>query len=396
MTVVYFDRSKKIFARRQKTPLFWGKDKELLPFSGQLNRECSFRLVLKGEAAGPIIGILATKSQKGVISGSRDFYIRIQQKLQEKAGGLSFLFSLEDIRGETINGLFWDTGNGKWLRAIFPLPDTVYNRISSREEELAESFLQFSALLKQKGIPFFNPHFLNKYHLYETLLQQPEIAPFLPETVQVTDQNHFYCFLEQHRDVYVKPAARSQGYGIRRVIQHENGQFEYACPYSSRKFTDFAAVWWEIGKLLEKEAYLAQKTVQTVPLEGKKYDYRVHTHFNGKQYEVTGVGIRLARPGGITTHTAKGGEAAPLPPGANTSIVKEITPLIAACGTALSKAYGFFGEFTADIAPGLDGSLYLFELNAKPMEFDEPEIEEKKTEKLVDLFYMLSGYGPDD
>jgi len=102
--------------------------------------------------------------------------------------------------------------------------------------------------------------------------------------------------------------------------------------------------------------------------------------------------VRVARPGGMTTHTAKGGETLVLSSREKTEIEKKLAPLISACGNALAESYGFFGEFTADIAPGNEDSFYLFELNAKPMSFDEPEIETAKTQKLADLFYAVTGF----
>lgn len=102
---------------------------------------------------------------------------------------------------------------------MFPFPDVVYNRIRKRKEELEEDFRRFTRLLRQKRIPFFNPHFLNKYEVYEKLKQDPTIAGFLPETALISDKSSFHAFLLKHKDVYIKPAARSQGYGIRRIVQ---------------------------------------------------------------------------------------------------------------------------------------------------------------------------------
>ncbi|MCB6745831.1 YheC/YheD family protein, partial [Anaerostipes hadrus] len=89
---------------------------------------------------------------------------------------------------------------------------------------------------------------------------------------------------------------------------------------------------------------------------------------------------------------AKGGETLVLSSNEKMEIKKKIAPVISACGNALAESYGFFGEFTADIAPGNEGGFYLFELNAKPMSFDEPEIEAAKTRKLADLFYAITGF----
>ncbi|MEK6459997.1 YheC/YheD family protein [Heyndrickxia faecalis] len=389
MTVIWFDRKEKMFKRTTPSPLFWGKEAELIPFSAKLGEETPHRLMLKGASAGPLIGILISKSKKA-ISGDRDFFIAIQQALQEKQGGLSFLFSLADISAH-ITGVFWDVKQEKWHRAMFPLPDVVYNRIRKREEESGEDFHRFTTLLQQKRIPFFNPHFLNKYDVYEKLKQDPAIAGFLPETALISDEDSLHAFLLTHKDVYIKPAARSQGYGIRRIVKGPCETWTFYTP-KSRLSASFSDVWQEIGLLAEKETYIVQETVPTLLLDGRKYDYRVHVHYDGTGYRVTSIGVRVARPGGMTTHTAKGGETLVLSSREKTEIEKKLAPLISACGNALAESYGFFGEFTADIAPGNEDSFYLFELNAKPMSFDEPEIETAKTQKLADLFYAVTGF----
>ncbi|KYC73278.1 glutathione synthetase [Bacillus coagulans] len=390
MTAIWFDRKEKIFKRTAPSPLFWGKEAELLPFSTKPGEETPYRLMLKGASAGPLIGILISKSKKA-ISGDRDFFIAIQQTLQEKQGGLSFLFSLADISAH-ITGVFWDVKQEKWHRAMFPFPDVVYNRIRKRKEELEEDFRRFTRLLRQKRIPFFNPHFLNKYEVYEKLKQDPAIAGFLPETALISDKSSFHAFLLKHKDVYIKPAARSQGYGIRRIVQGPYEAWTFYTPQSAHLPASFSDVWEEIGPFAEKETYIVQETVPTALLDGRKYDYRVHAHYNGTGYRITGIGVRVARPGGMTTHTAKGGETLVLSSNEKMEIKKKIAPVISACGNALAESYGFFGEFTADIAPGNEGGFYLFELNAKPMSFDEPEIEAAKTRKLADLFYAITGF----
>ncbi|MED4313535.1 glutathione synthetase, partial [Heyndrickxia coagulans] len=76
MTAIWFDRKEKIFKRTAPSPLFWGKEAELLPFSAKPGEETPYRLMLKGASAGPLIGILISKSKKA-ISGDRDFFIAI-------------------------------------------------------------------------------------------------------------------------------------------------------------------------------------------------------------------------------------------------------------------------------------------------------------------------------
>ncbi|MCC5399972.1 hypothetical protein LMQ13_13720, partial [Staphylococcus aureus] len=62
------------------------------------------------------------------------------------------------------------------------------------------------------------------------------------------------------------------------------------------------------------------------------------------------------------------------------------------CGEVLTKKYGFIGEFSIDACVDKEGNYYLFEVNAKPMLFDEVEIEEKRCQQLVKLFYTQTNF----
>ncbi|MBR8645638.1 hypothetical protein KEH51_21385 [[Brevibacterium] frigoritolerans] len=46
------------------------------------------------------------------------------------------------------------------------------------------------------------------------------------------------------------------------------------------------------------------------------------------------------------------------------------------------KKIGFLGEFSIDIGEDESGSLFIYEVNSKPMQFDEEEIE---TNRLLHL-----------
>ena len=66
--------------------------------------------------------------------------------------------------------------------------------------------------------------------------------------------------------------------------------------------------------------------------------------------------------------------------------------LISECGKEMSKHFGFIGEFSADIGLSKGGQLYMYELNAKPMIFDEPDIQRHGAKQLISLFDELAGF----
>ena len=61
-------------------------------------------------------------------------------------------------------------------------------------------------------------------------------------------------------------------------------------------------------------------------------------------------------------------------------------------GQLLTEELGYFGEFSLDAGITEKGNYVIYEVNSKPMSFDEPKIEEKRISALVDLFFRKTGF----
>jgi hypothetical protein len=55
--------------------------------------------------------------------------------------------------------------------------------------------------------------------------------------------------------------------------------------------------------------------------------------------------------------------------------------LMSKIGETLDDAYGPFGEFSVDLGMDRDNRCWIFEINSKPMVFDETDIQEKWEER---------------
>lgn len=76
----------------------------------------------------------------------------------------------------------------------------------------------------------------------------------------------------------------------------------------------------------------------------------------------------------MTTHVPAGGvviSTEDLPMKTDQEIIEK---LVSQCGKQLIAFYDDIGEFSADVGVTPDGKYYIFELNAKPMDFDEAPI----------------------
>ncbi|MDI4671622.1 hypothetical protein MKZ47_21450, partial [Pseudoalteromonas shioyasakiensis] len=96
----------------------------------------------------------------------------------------------------------------------------------------------------------------------------------------------------------------------------------------------------------------------------------------------------------VTTHVFHGGTILPYKEVKERIDEAALERLIALSGARLGERFGFVGEFSADIGVGSEQQLYIYEINAKPMVFDEPEIEARRLERLNQLFAELAHRTP--
>jgi hypothetical protein len=242
-----------------------------------------------------------------------------------------------------------------------------------------------------KGIPFFNPCFIDKYDLTTLFKEDPQLRPFLPATIPLEERMILADFLEEHRTIYLKPCLSSKGKGIYRLHLASDKQIQVYSIDNSYIFQNYDSFWewWKTSKQATK-TYIVQKAIKFATFEGNRFDSRVLCHFDEGIYKVTGVGIRISKSQNVTTHLPNGGTYISyqlLQTKEHDQFINTITPLI---GKALTNRYGFFGEFSIDAGISTSGDYFVYEVNSKPMSFEEEHIEENKLIKLCKLFYYCS------
>ena len=335
----------------------------------------------------PLIGIITAQKGNGAIAGNSRLFKSLQQKLIS-SGGISFVFTVEGIHENEIDGFVFSVRKNSWMKSQFPFPDVVYNRIPDRTVEQSEAVQNFFSRLKEKGIPFFNPCFIDKYELYQCFQHDSIISKFLPKTSLIENKQNLLKLLETHSSIYLKPCNSSKGNGIYRLAQSPS------LSLTGRKqqilYESYEQFWQEWGEKLLRKRYIAQEDIQSEQYNGKRFDFRILAHASGTHYVLTGIGIRQSQKQDITTHIPSGGRLVPyqlLQTASHDQFIQTIIPPI---GKTLSERYGFFGEFSIDAAVSKTGQYYIYEVNSKPMSFDEPEIESAKIAQLCRLFCQLA------
>jgi hypothetical protein len=393
MKIFYNEAACSWYQTSMKQDVTFGGKNTLLPYQKKRNSpSLAFQIHLENQHAGPFIGIITARKEDGTIAGNSALFIKLQKKLLLH-GGISYIFTPDDVHKDYINGYMYFPDVKQWKKIKAPYPDLVYNRIPFRKVEQEEPYETFFSILELNNIPFFNPCFLHKYELYTILENNHKLKNFLPKTMLVTDQQSLYTFLTFHSSVYLKPSHSAKGKGIFRLA-YRDPHLSLEGLKRKETYPEFADFWreWEM-ELLSKQ-YLVQEEINSRLYKGQKYDFRILAHAQKDHYIVTGVGVRQAEQQDITTHIPNGGKLLPYDLFHTEELDRFINMAVNLIGDTLTREYGFFGEFSIDAGVSIDGDYFIYEVNSKPMSFDETEIEEKKIEQLCALFFELTHFSP--
>lgn len=331
----------------------------------------------------PLVGILAGQHKEKRFSGDHDFYQSIDKALKMK-GGQAYVFTIADVENNIISG--YTNESGKWQKNKFPYPDIVYNRLPTFRQEKLKRAKQFFNMLSNRQIPYFNDSFFDKWDSYQLLRQSTQLQPFLLETVRVNDEEKAKFFLQKHGIVYAKPITGSTGEGIFVLTLLPNGSIlmrTHQRTYTLHK-AEFETLLTNLkGK---SKPYLLQKGITLQNQRGKSFDFRILMQKPDNVWQMTGIGVRQAKKNGITTHVPKGGtilSLTDLPVAVNRNLLNQLGTLAA---NAIDEKYRNIRECSLDIGLDTKGNYWVFEINSKPMSFDERDIEARRITTLVDTF----------
>lgn len=147
-----------------------------------------------------------------------------------------------------------------------------------------------------------------------------------------------------------------------------------------------------LHKRMNGKRYVIQEYIPLEQHQSRSYDFRVLAHFVSGEWFLTGIGVRWAGENQLTTHVLKGGKVLSLESLQKPVDNKVIQQLAVRTGNQLRKAYGNVREISIDVGKTKNQDYYIFEVNAKPMVFDEAAIENKRHTALIQIFFEESGF----
>ncbi len=353
---------------------------------------------------GPLIGILSVAKENRLL-GNRANFIDII-RTGKKLGALVYVFTPDDLDWERmqIHGRFYDTDRKQWERHIVPFPDVIYNRVPNRDYEAElEVSTTIQRLQQIPKLHLFNPQFFDKWELFQ-ILQSTDLQTYLPETKLLTDPQVLFQLLNKHKMLYLKPTTGKAGNGIYRISQNA-GVFTLSSSTAHKKVNDQIRkedqLWRWLQPRIEKVPYIAQQAISLLTHQGAPFDVRVLVQKNVMgEWDLSGIGFRVAGKDGITTHVPQGGKIIykdlALHPhfGVTESerllgLIKKTAIMIA---QTLDHRYQSLGEMSMDLGLTKNKEIWFFEANAKPMKFDEPEIRKISLQRIIEYSKYLSGF----
>lgn len=380
---IFYNYDENEWQSDHKQSLDFGKN--LLPIKiGKSSTSSCFFVKKQNKKVGPLIGILTSKEGRNDFYGNRSTFKKIQNYLL-KHGGISFVMTPEGYDGkEKIQGFLYD--QGKWRKATFPLPDVIYNRVASYKAE------QYLGVIKKmafnNAIPFYNPHFFEKWETFKQLSNNKFLLSYLPKTELLESVNQLQNWLLEYNSFIVKPVLSNRGNGIYLINKFES-HYEVKTNSSSKCFDSIEAVWEDINK---NSKTIIQQKIQLKQYNNRPYDLRILVQRQKDTWEISGIGVRCAGLGAITTHVPQGGEILSLESVNDGLNLDEIELLASEVAHQLELAYGYLCEFSIDLGVDENNSFWIFEINSKPMKFDEPHIQKKALETLIQCFYDDAGF----
>ncbi|MEF3306500.1 YheC/YheD family endospore coat-associated protein [Paenibacillus sp. GYB003] len=358
----------------------------------------------------PLLGILTMDDPAELFRGNRSNFIDLIRTGAEMGVSVCVV-TVKDLKPghKKIIGYTYDSASKQWSQQIIGIPRVLYNRIPQREDE-ADPEVQrtLQAILRQPQVRIFNPTFFNKWSLFEWLNKAKTTARYIPATRKLTASHELESLLKLYPSVYMKPISGKAGKGImkaERYVGKLDRKTEYALSVQETKgsvvykYPKFSQLWAKIKEEIGREEYIAQQGISIVKYKKRPFDLRLLVQKNYKgEWDVTGIGARLAGKMSITTHVPRGGSiddpekllAAAFGPEGTKRILGRARKAALAIARQVEKKSGhMLGEMSMDMGVDVHGGIWFFEANSKPMKFDEPQIRKKSLERIVQYSLYL-------
>ncbi|NIK76056.1 hypothetical protein FHS15_001163 [Paenibacillus castaneae] len=365
--------------------------------NSSLSEESDYKELRSGR---PVLAILTIDDDAQLFRGNRSNFVDLIRTGQSM-GFIVYVVTVKNLHltKNSLKGFIFNEESGSWLQRFLPFPNIIYNRIPQREDEMLPAVKQkIAACQKHPQVKLFNPSFFNKWDLFEWLRRSKSTKSYIPLTRKLVTATGLGRMMRKHPYLYLKPESGKAGKGIMTIKVIAEKQLPYRLKIQENKksatynCSNINKLWSRIQKQSGGEAYIAQQGIKLASFQERSFDLRALVQKNQRgQWDITGIGARIAGASSITTHVPRGGMIEDpeklLVHSFNEEQARKL--LIKAKNTAvliakqIERASGqLLGEMSMDLGIDSVGNMWFFEANSKPMKFDEPHIRQKSLERI--------------
>ncbi|WP_282060563.1 YheC/YheD family protein [Bacillus pumilus] len=344
---------------------------------------------------GPLLGIFTAGFEQSTqpLGTRSDFFIKLLRSFKQHAG-FAYLFGTHSIDWDKgmVEGLLYQQQT--WVKKQMPLPSVIYDRLPSRKAAQS-AFIQETKrkLTQDYDIPWFNPHFFNKWNIHEQLLTDEKTCPFLPHSIQldpVDALNKIETLLHLHQVIYLKPSNGSHGDDIYHLNKKAHGVIVCsnqgrAVPYDSLE--DFVT---NLRKHHAVQDFMAQQGIALLQIDNQPMDFRVHTNKNKYgHWTVTAAAAKISGNHNVTTHQSHGGSVRTLyhifpEKKKRLKILEQLSYTAITLSQVIDeKMSGHIGEIGFDLGIDQTGAIWMFEANSRPGREVFQHVSLRNSERLI-------------
>jgi hypothetical protein len=345
---------------------------------------------------GPLIGVMmsrvSTKDSEKPF-GANTAFCKELTDAGTKYGAFIYFYTPKGItpNSQTLNG--WSYSN-HWHKKMFPVPNVVYNRLTSRKLENQPIVQKFMNDIKSKyGSVVFNEKYLNKTEVFQALKKEQGLLGFLPESYHFKSYLMLKSMIAKHSTIFLKPITGSLGKGIIRITKLEDKS--YQCSFNTmngvrtKKFSNLVPLFSSISGILKYQSFQIQQGLKLIEVNGRPVDFRVLVQRNELgEWSLTSIVARTAGQDNFVSNLARGGSLSKVQDvvgksNLNPSNKSTLNSKLSIAALKIAKGIemqvlGHFAELGIDLAVDSHGKVWLIEVNSKPSKEDNTPLNENK------------------
>ncbi|MEI7024758.1 YheC/YheD family endospore coat-associated protein [Paenibacillus sp. y28] len=360
---------------------------------------------------GPLIGVMVSRvhanSPDKPFSDNTAFCNELTDGCRH-LGGAVFFFTASDIAASNLLTISGWSYHGRWRKSSFPIPDVIYNRLTSRKLDNKPSVQQFLREVKSRyNTSVFNEKYLNKTEVFDALRQANGLSRLMPESHLFRNAGMLSSMCSKYATVFLKPITGSLGKGIIKISKLPGGS--YVCHFTNvngtvrQSYPSLSKVYALISGKMRQRKYQIQQGLRLIAVHGRPVDFRALVH-RGEQgaWAVTSVVGRIAGANHFVSNIARGGavtsvkqaiQGSNLPSGQKKSVYLHLRKAALDIARGIeTQIKGHFGELGIDLAVDTNGRVWLLEVNSKPSKNDNTPLTESKIRPSVKQLLLYSRF----